>query len=280
VGVRRRLDPWGAFAPHKSTDHWGDRFVSEVRKVDLQITKQPATLRLVVEDRLRAAISAGDFKPGQRLIERELCELTGVGRTSIREALRQLEAEGLITNIPHRGPSVSTITVDEARQLYALRALLEGYAGRCCAEFRLAEKSDALAKAVTAFERAARSGNQQQLIQAKSHFYDVLMDGSGNVLIKQVLTTLHNRITLLRITSMTQPGRLKRSIAEIRTILATIQAGDATGAERACREHVENAAEVAIAYLKKDEAKTGRPPRASGSGAEIGPQPVRKLHDT
>lgn len=255
----------------------GGHFVSEVRKVDLQIAKQPATLRLVVEDRLRAAISAGDFKPGQRLIERELCELTGVGRTSIREALRQLEAEGLITNIPHRGPSVSTITVEEARQLYALRALLEGYAGRCCAELRVAEKSDALAKAVAVFERAARSGNQQQLIQAKSHFYDVLMEGSGNVFIKQVLTTLHNRITLLRITSMTQPGRLKKSITEIRTILATIQAGDSVGAERACHEHVKKAADVAIAYLEKTETKTGRAAKSNGVGVEEAEQPLHKL---
>ena len=92
--------------------------VNVIRKVNLQISKQPATLRLIVEGRLRSAISAGDFKPGQRLIERELCELTGVGRTSIREALRQLEAEGLITNIPHRGPSVSTISAEEAQQLY------------------------------------------------------------------------------------------------------------------------------------------------------------------
>ncbi|MFX7764224.1 GntR family transcriptional regulator, partial [Acinetobacter baumannii] len=68
--------------------------------------------------------------------ERELCEQTGVGRTSIREALRQLEAEGLVTTIPHRGPVVSTITADEAAQLYDLRALLEGYAGRECARRR------------------------------------------------------------------------------------------------------------------------------------------------
>jgi DNA-binding GntR family transcriptional regulator len=88
---------------------------------ELQIVRKSATLRLLVEDKLRSAIATGRFKPGQRLIERELCELTGVGRTSIREALRQLEAEGLVTTIPHRGPSVSTISLDEARQLYSVR---------------------------------------------------------------------------------------------------------------------------------------------------------------
>jgi DNA-binding GntR family transcriptional regulator len=225
--------------------------VNAIRKVNLQVSKQPATLRLIVEGRLRSAISAGDFKPGQRLIERELCELTGVGRTSIREALRQLEAEGLITNIPHRGPSVSTISAEEAEQLYALRRLLEGFAGRCCAERRTPESYALLAGAVAEFERAARSRNQQKLIEAKSRFYELLMDGSGNIFIKQALTTLHNRITLLRLTSMTQPGRLKRSKAEIREILAAIEAGDGDRAEAACKHHIEMAAEVALAYLAR-----------------------------
>ncbi len=98
--------------------------------MDLNVTREAVTLRMRVEDKLRSAISNGVFKPGQRLIERELCELTGVGRTSIREAVRQLEAEGLITSIPHRGPVVTRISVEEAQQLYAVRALLEGAAGR------------------------------------------------------------------------------------------------------------------------------------------------------
>jgi DNA-binding GntR family transcriptional regulator len=221
------------------------------KKVDLQISRQPATLRLIVEERLRLAITAGDFKPGQRLIERELCELTGVGRTSIREALRQLEAEGLITNIPHRGPSVSTISLDEARQLYAVRALLEGFAGRCFAELRSAQACANLSAALIDFERAARSKSQQRLIETKTQFYSLLLDGSGNDFVKQALTPLHNRITLLRLTSMTQPGRLKKSIAEIREIVAAIEAGDPERAETACKRHVENAAKVALAYIAR-----------------------------
>jgi DNA-binding GntR family transcriptional regulator len=221
------------------------------RKIDLQVSKQPSTLRLLVEDRLRSAIAAGDFKPGQRLIERELCEMTGVGRTSIREAFRQLEAEGMIVNIPHRGPSVATITLDEAKQLYAVRALLEGYAGRCCAERRTDRLCTDLADAVANFERAARSRDRASLIESKTRLYDRLLEGSGNVFIKQALTGLHNRITLLRGTSMMQPGRLKRSVAEIRDIIAAIEAGDAERAETSCKVHVENAAAVALAYIAR-----------------------------
>ena len=92
---------------------------------DLLITRQTTTLRTLVEEKLRTAILTGHFAPGQRLVERELSETLGVGRTSVREALRQLEAENLITNVPHKGPVVSTISLDEAQQLYAVRAMLD-----------------------------------------------------------------------------------------------------------------------------------------------------------
>ena len=72
----------------------------------------------MVAQKLREAIMSGTLKPGQRLVERELCEMTGVSRPSIREALRLLEADGLVTTVPHRGPVVSTISLDEARQLF------------------------------------------------------------------------------------------------------------------------------------------------------------------
>lgn len=203
----------------------------------------------MVEEKLRAAIAKGLFKPGQRLVERELCELIGVGRTSIREALRQLEAEGLVQTIPHRGPIVSSISAQEARQLYEIRALLEGYAGRQFAERNDPQAVKALDKTVKALVKAVKSNEQLALIEAKSQFYKVLMGGAENVFVTQMLTGLHNRITLLRFTSMTQPGRLARSIAEIRDIYDAIASGDGDAAEKACRRHIQEAAKVALAVL-------------------------------
>src|SRR6202051_5223718 len=94
------------------------------------------TVRAMVAQKLREAIMSGTLKPGQRLVERELSERTGGSRPSIRDALRLLEADGLVTTVPHRGPVVSTISLDEAKQLYAARAVLEGFAGRECARLR------------------------------------------------------------------------------------------------------------------------------------------------
>ncbi len=217
--------------------------------LNMQITRQAATLRLLVEEKLREAIASGQFAPGQRLVERELCEMTGVGRTSIREALRQLEAEGLITTIPHRGPIVSTISLDEARHLYAFRGLLEGYAGRQFAETGSAEQVAALEAAFKEFKAAAKGGDRKALIDAKTKFYSVLLEGGGNPFVAQTLTALHNRITALRGTSMAKPGRIKNSVAEIQLIVDAIKAGDGDAAEQACRRHIEIASAIALEMM-------------------------------
>lgn len=206
---------------------------------------------MAVEEKIRQAIVSGVFKPGQRLIERELCELIGVGRTSIREALRQLEAEGLITTYPHRGPAVSVITYEEAEQLYKMRALLEGFSGQEVAERGSPDDIARIEAAATAFEAASKSDDKAALIQAKTQFYDCLMDGSGNMFVRQMLTLLHNRVTLLRITSMTQPGRLQHSVDEIKDIVAAIKDRNGPRAGAACRYHIEMASKTALEYLRK-----------------------------
>jgi DNA-binding GntR family transcriptional regulator len=222
-----------------------------MQDTDLQVGRRLATLRLQVEDKLRAAIANGRFKPGERLTERHLCELTGVGRTSIREALRQLEAEGLVTTIPHRGPVVSVISPEEARQLYAVRALLEGFAGRQAAILRDEKTIEELGAAIERFAGSARNGDKSGLIKAKTEFYAALLRGCGNRFVEQMLTLLHNRITLLRSTSMMQKGRLQHSIAELRAIHAAIEKGDADEAEALCIAHIEAASKVALRVLEK-----------------------------
>jgi len=229
---------------------------ADLGEINLQIPKRNATLRALVEDKMRQAISSGHFKPGQRLVERELCEMIGVGRTSIREALRQLEAEGLITSHPHRGPSVSNVSPEEAIQLYAVRALLESYSGQqfalkgTDAEIaRLEANVEAFAEAAKRFQADPQPQTRRGLIEAKTAFYTCLMEGSRNIFVQQMLTSLHNRVTLLRITSMTQEGRLAHSVEEIREIMTAIKSRDGVWAADACRRHIEAAAETAIAHL-------------------------------
>lgn len=235
---------------------------------DLQIPAQTATLRMLVEDRLREAICSGLFKPGKRLVERELCELMGVGRTSVREALRQLEAEGLVETMRHRGPVVRAIDALEAEQLYAARALIEGYAGRMFARHGSREEIAALEAAVGRLEEAIGSGEHASLIAAKTGFYAVLMSGVRNVFLQDMLQRLNNRVTLLRVTSMTQPGRLQRSLEETRAIQRAIAAGDPDAAEAACHHHIEEAAKVALDVLSQQQAEAASPRAAAEQGVD------------
>lgn len=222
----------------------------EMDQSDLRIPRQAATLRALVEDRLRSAIVTGRFEPGQRLVERELCALIDVGRTSIREGLRQLEAEGLVTIVPHRGPSVSTIDYEQAEQIYEIRAVLEAFAGQQFAERGSVGDMTRLTAAVEDFEVAARDPTQAAVLAGKTEIYAVLMEGCGNVFVRQTLGLLHNRINLLRATSMMQAGRLQSSVEEIREIHAAVTARDGPRAAAACRHHVEMAARSALTYLR------------------------------
>ena len=96
----------------------------------LMKVEMPPSLRDQIASQLRASIVDGTLKPGTRLVERELCEQMGVSRPSVREAMRQLENEGLITNLPNRGPIVVVVTQKAAANIYQVRSAIEGLAAR------------------------------------------------------------------------------------------------------------------------------------------------------
>src|SRR5690606_4359359 len=98
--------------------------------LSMRVASVAAPVRRQVAKVLREAITSGRFAPGQRLIEKDLCELLGVSRPSVREALRELESEGLIEIIPNRGPLVKRLTAADAASVYQVRAALEALAAR------------------------------------------------------------------------------------------------------------------------------------------------------
>lgn len=215
----------------------------------LSIARTAAPIREQVEKSLRQAIVDGQFRPGDRLIERELCAAFGVSRTSLREALRQLEVDGLIVNIPNKGLVVATVTVEEAEEIYQARAVLEGLAGRLFAERAPAEQITALSHAVAMIEEMQQHGDQRELLKAKDRFYEVLLHGSGNRTVYSLLMSLHDRIASLRALTLTQPGRSVQSVEEIRQIVAAVKRHDPDGTWQACVEHVHNAMAIALQAL-------------------------------
>lgn len=199
---------------------------------------QPTTLRFEVEKYLRQAIITGEYKSGERLIERELCELLEVSRASLREALRTLEAEKLIYITPYRGPVVASINKKEAEDLLAMRGLLEGFAAREFVKKATDEQINELGKAVKAMMNEASSKNQQKLIKAKAHFYDILLAGAGNALLAETHFSLLRRGSLLRNTSIDRPERLSHALNEVQELFDCIAKRNPDLAQKAAEKHV------------------------------------------
>lgn len=221
---------------------------------------QVSLLREQVSDLLRQAIVDMRLAPGQRLIERELVQSLGVSRATVREAIRQLAAEGLVTTIPQRGAVVAVPTLKEAEELYEIRAMLEGLAGRQFVERASEAQLKALRRAHDGIRRVATStGETAAMLQAKDRFYDALFAGAANETIREVLGGLQARITVLRAASMSQPGRVRSTMEEIGRIVEAIEARDAAAAEQACADHVRSAGRVVFEALQdssEDEALT------------------------
>lgn len=220
-------------------------------KDDMKISRQVAPLRHLVQESIRNEIASGRLTPGQRLVEQQLCTAMDVSRTVLREALRQLEAEGLVQMIPHRGATVASIDLDEARQIYEVRGGLEALAVAGfvvhAVDADLRNLRDVLRELEEA-ERGEPTGHE--LLALKKRFYDVLLDGCGNDVIRQLIGQLNNRISFLRSISLSRTGRLSGTVKEIRAIVEALQRRDSEAAASATRTHVENASRNALETLR------------------------------
>lgn len=218
-------------------------------------------LREQVVESIRDAIVSMRVLPGERITERQLVESTGVSRATAREALRQLAAEGFVTAIPQRGVVVTAPTPREAADIYGARAVLEGLMGRLCA--RLATRQDIrdLRGDFAHLQTVLRSPDVRtsDMIAAKARFYATMFRIADNPTVVSLLGPLQAKITVLRATSMSRPGRPRAVVKEIRAIVDAVARHDEDGAFAACVAHIEHAAETAI------ESLTEAADRAAGS---------------
>lgn len=212
-----------------------------------KVAREAAPLRQEVVRLLRQDILDQRLSPGDRLTESSLCARYEVSRTVIREALRQLETEHLITMRPHRGPIVTVLDAQEIRAIYDVRRSLEGLAG----ELFALNASDAAASALLAHTRtmeerlpSAALSTREEL---KERFYDLLLDGAGNPVLRSTLAGIHARIGIFRHYAFEDDGRVRLSLRELRAITdAAARDRDPAAARRACEEHIRRAGELAI----------------------------------
>ena len=164
----------------------------------LRIKRTTPSLRELATIRIRNAILHMHFKPRQKLTERTLGSEIGVSRTCIREALRQLEAEGLVEKMPGRGLFVAAVSPAEAQQIYEVRIALETTFSRLFAERATDGDIEALKAGCDAIERDMKRKPVTSYVQSIDKFYDVLLRGAGNDVARSVLRTLRARISYLR----------------------------------------------------------------------------------
>lgn len=238
-----------------STSETTGGFEGEMTRADLQIL--PKTVQKQTVERLRTAILEGLFKPGERLVEAEMATLLGISRPSLREALRSLEGERLVTIVPNRGPHISVVTWDEAEQIYQVRMLLEGEAAALSAARASPEHAERMRKALDHFSSASLASDRRGLVTATTTFYGVLLESCGNQIIEEIQKGLLARVNFLRNQSMSHPSRPIESLREMTAIYDAIVRHDAASAREAAIHHVQRASNAAKAAYEGGTIRSG-----------------------
>lgn len=224
------------------------------------VKKRAAPLRRDVVDALRKAIIEGRLAPGARLIERELIDMTGVSRTVIREALRQLESEAIVETIANKGPIVRQLTRAEAEDLYLIRSVLEGLAARRFVANATSEDIVALKDALDRTIAAYREDTPDVILAVKNEFYNILFAGAGSETLSSMIATLYARIWRWRALGLghpkRSPSRSKQSIAALRKLFDALKSRDAELAEEIARQEAMNAAAEIMRIFGETDAET------------------------
>lgn len=194
-----------------------------------------------VFQKIREDILNGKYKENDELRENTLGKELGVSRTPVREALRQLELEGLVSIIPNRGAYATGISHKDVWDIYVIRSMLEGLCARWAVEHITDEQLDELEETIllSEFQMKKESGfSAEQVAALDSRFHSVLYDASGSRILSHVLTDFHNYVQTARKTSVVSEDRARKSIREHRQILRAIRDRDEEMAEQLANEHI------------------------------------------
>jgi DNA-binding GntR family transcriptional regulator len=211
---------------------------------ELQLPRvQPRVLRQEVLEALRSAILADRIHPGSRLLEAEVAGRMGVSRAPVREAIRQLEQEGLVEFFPHRGAVVIGLPEDEIDAIYELRALIEERAiERACATAVEADL-ERLQGLIVDMQRALKARDIDEVAEVDLAFHGAIVELSGFSLLRHIWQSLDGLVRVRSYQALDRPGRaatyfLSGSIASHSVLVDAIRARDAKRAATAVRAHI------------------------------------------
>ena len=207
---------------------------------------QDQSLRGKVFQRMREDILSGVYQENDELREVSIGEELGVSRTPVREALRQLELEGLVTIVPNKGAYVKGITKKDVHDIYKIRSLLEGLCAKWATEHITDQQIEELEEIVLLSEfhlKKQGQGKAKQVSDLDGKFHKVLYEASNSRILEHVLSDFHKYVKMARTMSVGEKKRAEKSIDEHRAILEAIRKKDANLAEQLANQHIMNVME-------------------------------------
>ena len=205
-----------------------------------------------VADHIREQIRRGAIAPGQRLVEADLVNDTGAARAKVREALRRLQIEGLVTIAPFRGASVRRLNRDQITEIYAVREALEGLAARLAADHGSPAQKAALGTVQAEMDLRQAERDAPGFAQANRQWHETLIEAAGNAVLEDSLARLKTPILRLLFRTFDSPEIVSQADATLRKVTAAVLAGNADTAEAAMRAHVRGGLAVIAALGDED----------------------------
>jgi len=192
-------------------------------------------------------IRSGTLQPGNRLRETELAARLNVSRTPVREAIRLLEADGLVTHLPRIGATVRQLEYAEVMELYEMRAVLEGTAARLAARSASLIELEELSQINTDLGQAR---DPRQVFELNRLFHAALLDAAKNRFLRKSMTSLQKALMILGPTTLAEHDRFERALDEHNAVLAALHARDEGAAETHMRAHIEASQRARIRHLR------------------------------
>lgn len=192
---------------------------------------------------LRNAIIDGKLKPGDRVVERKIADDLNVSRTPIREAIRQLEQEGLLSHLPQRGVVVTSLTTRDVWELYTIRAVLEGLAARLAAERISPGEVNQLEVLLSGMEKVLGINNDE-LDELHRKFHRLIVTAAQSPRLGQMVRSMSEHAIMFTRIGYEAPGRRREALDEHRALLNAIKNGHVEQAEQIARRHTERSCDA------------------------------------
>ena len=212
-------------------------------------------LRDVVFNTLRQAILTGELKPGERLMEIHLANKLGVSRTPIREAIRKLELEGLVTMIPRRGAEVAQITEKGMNDVLEVRRAMDALCVELACDRITPEELEQLREACDGFEAAVKTKDVKKIAQADVALHDIIVQATGNQRLIQLVNNLSEQMYRYRFEYIKDSSQHERLVEEHRIIYQSIVQKDKETASQAAKTHIDNQERSIIRQIRLDRQK-------------------------